>query len=488
MSIRLRLTLWYTLILAVMITAFSMSLYGFFSYNLYSSVKKELQAQCDEIYNRVRVLPYLMDDVRYYQLLLPNMDGFQESNLYLQASNIKGNIADKSSNLGNFELGRSEDILKKALAGEQDFTNQTIGHSSLYVYTRPIVLSNEVIGILQVGTRIDNIEKWLGTMQLSLILVGLGMILLAASLGFFLARKALKPIDHVILAANQIERGSDLGRRIKYKGPADEIGRLTDTFNNLLSRIQVMYSDLEEAYRTQRRFVSDASHELRTPLTTIRGNVDLLEKMWKQTADPVKLALPENREISLEAMRDISDEAERMSRLVNDLLALARADAGQELQKEPVDIFGVAEEVARRAQFLPHKAEWRPGDLSALEGAVVTGSKDMLQQLLFILIENAFKYTPEGHVTMDAVHKDDMIGIRVEDTGIGMAKEQVPHIFERFYRADASRGETVGTGLGLSIAKWIIEQHEGSVEVTTGLGKGTTFTVWLPVSFPPSEE
>ncbi|MOA01753.1 Sensor protein SrrB [compost metagenome] len=234
----------------------------------------------------------------------------------------------------------------------------------------------------------------------------------------------------------------------------------------------------------QRRFVSDASHELRTPLTTIRGNVDLLKKIWSE-GDAGQLHLDEEslQKFSIEAVDDIAGESQRMSRLVNDLLSLARADAGHTLTKEPLALPVLIEEVARRAQFLPREVDWVQGEMTALEGASVLGSKDYLQQMLFIFIENAFKYTSEGSVMMDAVRSGDQIGIRIVDTGIGMDRSEVPHIFERFYRADPSRGVTQGTGLGLSIAKWIIDEHDGSVEVMTKLGVGTTFIIWLPATF-----
>ena len=301
-----------------------------------------------------------------------------------------------------------------------------------------------------------------------------------------MARKALKPIERVIDAANQIGSSDDLEKRIHYDGPLDEIGRLTETINGMLSRIQITYLELDEAYRAQRRFVSDASHELRTPLTTIRGNVDLLEKMWKQTSGSTELATPDQMQMSLEAMHDIAGEAQRMSRLVNDLLALARADAGVLMEKKPVEIMPLVQEVVRRAQLLEHTADWQVGDLDALEHAVVQGNRDYLQQLLFIFIENAFKYTPVGTVRFEASRTDSFIGIRISDTGIGMDKEDIPHIFDRFYRADLSRGLTSGTGLGLSIAKWIIDEHGGSIEVTTRKDEGSTFMIWLPANFPLS--
>jgi len=177
-----------------------------------------------------------------------------------------------------------------------------------------------------------------------------------------------------------------------------------------------------------------------------------------------------------------------MSRLVNDLLSLARADAGLRMEMEDIELRPLVEEVARRAQFLPRKADWMVGDLGALDGVHVRGSRDHLQQMLFIFIENGFKYTPHGHVSLEAVRSDGQIGLKIADTGLGIDKEDVPHIFDRFFRADKSRGQTAGTGLGLSIAKWIIDNHGGSVEVKTRPGEGTVFLIWLPICFSRSEE
>lgn len=196
----------------------------------------------------------------------------------------------------------------------------------------------------------------------------------------------------------------------------------------------------------------------------------------------------EKRQLSLEAILDIAQEAERMSRLVNDLLSLARADAGYVMEKEWIPILPIVSETARKAQFLERKVEWRVGSLDALEGMMVYGNADYLQQMLFIFIENAFKYTEEGYVSLKAVKENDQIGIQIADTGIGMDEEEVPHIFDRFYRADVSRGKTAGTGLGLAIAKWIIDEHGGSIEVMTQKGRGTTFVIWLPAALSINEQ
>jgi signal transduction histidine kinase len=279
--------------------------------------------------------------------------------------------------------------------------------------------------------------------------------------------------------------------RIPREKPNDEIGRLTDTLNSMLSRIERAYNELEETNAAQRRFVSDASHELRTPLTTIRGNIDLLQKIWAEDGAEERkgtgLSPEERKTMSMEAIRDIADEARRMSSLVGDLLSLARADAGYRMEMQPIPLRQLAEEAARRASFLPRKAEWHVGPLDDLDGVWVNGNRDYLLQLLFILIENGFKYTPSGEVRLFAVRGENRVGLVVADTGIGIHPEDLPHIFDRFYRADRSRGETSGTGLGLSIAKWIANMHKGSLEVQSLPGQGTVFTLWLPVHAAPVE-
>jgi len=491
MSLRLRLTLWYSGILAVTLLLFGIGLYFFLNYFLYNDVRSDLKREAETTYSRVQKNLGLSLKGLVLDLELESRD-FYSTNTFLQLYNVQLRTVNRSANLQYYDvkLPVTKATLDKLQQSSTYFEKTRVAGQDLLIYHIGIYGDlngpKQLLGVLQAAKPISQYEQFLDRLQYVLALLALLTIVIAASLGWFLARKALMPIDQVIEAANQIESGHDLEKRILYDGPRDEIGRLTDTINGMLSRIQVIYSELEEAYRTQRRFVSDASHELRTPLTTIRGNVDLLEKMWRQTSDSTQLADPQQMELSLEAMRDIASESQRMSRLVNDLLALARADAGIQMEKARLDARPLVEDVARKAQLLPHAADWIIGDLSALDDAVIAGNRDYLQQLLFIFIENAFKYTPTGYVKLDALRTDKQIGLRIADTGIGMDKEEIPHIFDRFYRADESRGKTSGTGLGLSIAKWIIDEHGGSIEVTTRKDEGTTFVVWIPASFPVS--
>lgn len=490
MSIRLRLTLWYSGLLAVTLLVFGITIYLFINWNTYSDLKDQLKDQDRNI--------VVTGGTTFFDKLDLDLDDrksrIEEKDMYIQLVNYKEGAIKQSLNLRQLDFvfpyaNPSTNPEKGIVKGQVDINKKKY---NMLIHQRPIFLNDgTLVGLLQVGAIPYNEEKFLNGVRTTLIFSSLLVVLIAFTVGLFIARQALRPIERVIRATQQIEHGSDLSMRIPAMGPKDEIGRLVSTLNVMLSRLEMAYNELDEAYKAQRRFVSDASHELRTPLTTIRGNIDLLERMWMKVKENNQksnsgdlLSFSMNHwELSQEAMSDISAEAKRMSTLVNDLLALARADAGYTMEKTPFELLPLTEEVVRRAQLLPRTADWKVGDLSALEDVRVNANHNYLQQLLFIFIENAFKYTPEGVIELSALRREQQVGFVIEDTGIGMNPEEIPHIFDRFYRADESRGITVGTGLGLSIAKWIIDEHQGSVEVTTREGNGTKFTIWLPITF-----
>lgn len=489
MSIRLRLTLWYSAILAVTLFFFGFSLYFLLSTMTMNQYKQNLTEHAEKVQQRIAYGVSLSLRGIDLDIQLDAVDHFLSKEIYLQVINIYNlNDLKRSSNAREDQIyiPFSQKTIDTALKRVAHFeTDEIHGHTFL-IYNRPLIYNNRVVGVLQAATYTG--ELW-NNFKYLFIPSALVTVILAFSFGWFMAQKALKPIDVLIEAASRIEKGDDLDKRIGYDGPNDEIGRLTHTINGMLTRLQTTYKELEESYKAQRRFVSDASHELRTPLTTIRGNIDLIEKIWSEKERTAQaMSEEEKKKLSLEAIADIAEEAERMSRLVNDMLSLARADAGLMMEKEWVPILPLVQETARKAQFLQRNAQWRVGSLAALEGMVVYGNADYLQRMLFIFIENAFKYTEEGYVALEAVRENEQVGIRIEDSGIGMDEEEVPHIFDRFYRADVSRGKTSGTGLGLAIAKWIIDEHGGSIEVMTQKGKGTSFVIWLPAALSIDEE
>lgn len=490
MSLRLRLTLWYSGLLAGALLIFGVAFYFFTYLNTYNDLRDTVKSQAEQL----GVTGTYIFNKNKLDLNLDAESRIQGKNTYVQLINYSDGSILQNNNL----------ILQDLIIPYPDastypqpgFVNVTVQIENnkyrMITYQRPYVLQGKLVGLLQVGVIPYNEEIFLKGLRNTLLFSAILVVMIAFTVGMFIARQALRPVEKVINATKQIENGADLSMRIPNPPANDEIGTLVQTLNLMLSRLEKAYNELDEAYKAQRRFVSDASHELRTPLTTIRGNIDLLEKMWNQTqiqassnsnelSDVVMDAM--HFELSHEAMIDISAEAKRMSTLVNDLLALARADAGYVMEKDKVDTYALTEAVVRRAQLLPRKVEWNVESLDVLRDVYVYGSEDYLQQLLFVFIENAFKYTSEGEVRFSAMIKDDHLAWVISDTGIGMKPDQVPHIFDRFYRADESRGVTAGTGLGLAIAKWIIDEHKGYVEVATLEGKGTTFTIWIPIDF-----
>jgi signal transduction histidine kinase len=228
-----------------------------------------------------------------------------------------------------------------------------------------------------------------------------------------------------------------------------------------------MLGRLERLFEGQKRLVANVSHELRTPLTTIQGNLDLLRRGAAE--DPAMRG---------EAIRAIADETGRMRRILDDLLLLAQADAGLKLHLQPVELDTLLLDVYRQAQLMAQGVTVR---LGAEDQALVAGDHDRLRQLLLNLVINALKYTPAGgQVTLRLSRAAGWVRVEVSDTGIGIGPEDLPHIFERFYRADRSRGRSGGSGLGLPIAQWIAEAHGGRIEVASQLGQGSAFSLWLP--------
>lgn len=337
--------------------------------------------------------------------------------------------------------------------------------SRIRLYAAPVRRDGQVIGFVEAGASLEQIDR--SMLRLKLLLGGLSLAGLAAAItgGWAIAATVLSPIAIMTRTARAIALSRGFSRRLPETGRRDELGQLAVTFNEMLT-------SLDAAYAAQQRFVADASHELRAPLTAILGNANLIERQPNMS--------PEER---TEALAQIGREARRMSRLASDLLALARADAGQTLEFRPVELDRLLLEVFHEAKVL---AEGVKLTIRDIDQAAVQGDADRLNQLLLILVDNALKYTPPGgEVALSLTRGGGLAVLKVADTGIGIAPEDLPHIFERFYRADKARArDQAGTGLGLSIARWIIERHGGQIEVDSAPGRGTIFTVKLPLVKP----
>jgi two-component system, OmpR family, sensor kinase len=345
------------------------------------------------------------------------------------------------------------------------------GGPLMRVYVRQLSSPTGPAGYLVVGRSLSGIESQLSGLRLFLVAGGLLSLIAAGAASWLVAGRALRPLDAMASTAEDIGRTQDLSRRLPESSPDDEVGRLQRSFNQMLRQLEDAYHRLQSALVAQRRFVADASHELRTPLTTIRGNVGLLLKRDDIAMDD-----------RVAALNDIAGESERMSRMVQDLLTLARADAGYHLDKTNIDLLPIVQEVSRQAQILQPS---RRIELLDSVPAPMQGNSDAIKQLLWILVDNAFKHTREdGRIELRLANGNRTVRLAVADDGPGIPNEDLERIFERFYQSDAARaGE--GTGLGLSIAGWIAQEHGGRIFASNNTRGGARFTVEMPVAQTP---
>lgn len=341
-------------------------------------------------------------------------------------------------------------------------TSSAVVGGPFYSYSRPVFRDHRPWAVVEILTSLQSYDK---TMDRLARLLALATIL-ATALAFFtgaaVTEAALRPLDAIARTAQEINQKRDLSRRIADRGPLDEIGRLATTFNDMLDQIQGMFE-------RQRQFLADVSHELRTPLTTIRGEIELMRRFDR--LDP-------------EGVDAVHGEAERMARLVEDLLLLARSNEQLARRSVPVALEGIVEDVLRQARVLAgdHHVVLS-GDVQPV---AVMGDGDHLKQLLLNLVSNALRHTPAGtRVTVGLRRAGSEAELTVADDGPGIPAEDLPFVFDRFYRVDKARARASGgTGLGLSIVHAIATGHGGRVTVTSDVGRGTVFTVYLPQAAP----
>lgn len=454
-SIRVRLTLWYVALLAVILAAFS----GV----LYVSLSRSLQGELDlTLSTEARRLVSTMD----LENGRPTLgDGVDNLNIGTVAALYDGTGRRLLLNDPRQPLPAPTQVLRSAARGEQTFITASVADGSQWrVLTAPVTENGVTVGILQVGRPLAEVDATLHQLALLLALAVPLTLLVASAGGLFLAGRALNPIDRITRAAGAIG-AEDLSRRLDFHGTHDEVGRLADTFDGMLDR-------LDRAFRRQRQFTADASHELRTPLTMLSSQIDVALERPRTSAQYVAV------------LRSLREDTARMSQLVSELLTLARADAGQQLMNtEQLDLGELARDLVQTMQALASER-----GIALVEdvapNVTVVGDQMRLSQLLINLIDNALRYTPAGGTVRVSV---DVVGsaaeLRVADTGIGIDASDLPHVFERFYRADPSRARADGgVGLGLALSQWIAQTHGGSISVESSPGHGSTFTVRLPLA------
>lgn len=464
MTIRKRLTLWYAALLTVIIILFGSITFGVMRFTMLNNIDSTLRQTGSLIVreSQLRRVPTFGSPTQI-QIVLPSLDKFRASNIYVQAWEFDGNgtpsLADASLNVDDINEPLDSDSL--GFADEGDFISNTVLEGrNLRVLTKAIPLGDRLVGNLQVAVDLETVNQATDLLLLVMLVSCLIAIIGAGALSLWFSHRALQPIESITKAASSIAYTEDLATRLRWHGPSDELGRLVSVFNQMMGRIEHLFS-------VQQRFVADISHELRTPLTAIQGNIEMVKRYG---AD----------EESLDA---IASESRRMSRLVNDLLMLARADYGG----MTVELFPIDLDTTLLAAFESGRALAQGRDLNIrlghFEPVRINGNADRIKQVVLNLIGNAIKFTEDGGtITVSLERARGEALITVQDTGIGIGEDDLKRVFDRFYQSDPSRAhQGDGFGLGLSIAKWIVEAHHGYISVTSTPGQGTAFAVHLPL-------
>ncbi|MCB9422296.1 MAG: HAMP domain-containing protein [Ardenticatenaceae bacterium] len=447
-----RLTLWYLFTLGVILLLFATF--------LYFQLRHTLQNQLDTALQLVASQAVINVDRDGGRLAFQNVENESGGTLtgddfviYLLAAD--GTIWEKSGQL-------AEGVVAPPAAS--GFTTTPTGDDWWRVFSQE-VSADGVTGWIQIIGNMDPINDTMDRL-LAIILLGIPLaLLLAGAGGYFLAVRTLQPIDRMTQTAQTIS-ASDLNRRIAYQGPADAVGRLAQTFDSMLDRLQT-------AFERERHFTGDAAHELRTPLAALKGRIG------------VTLGQPRRPEVYVETLQEMEGQVDRLVRLSSDLLFMARLEQGQMAgRRERIDLPDFLAAVVDQIRPLATAkaitlTETIPAGLSLL------GDMDLLIRLFLNLLDNAVKYTPvNGRVTISAVQQKSELHVTITDSGPGIAAQHLPHLFERFYRVEDARSRLdasgSGAGLGLAIAFEIARAHGGSLRVASQPGQGAAFTAVFP--------
>jgi signal transduction histidine kinase len=465
-SFRLRLTFFGAALVALTLLAFGWLVYTLAANSQGTAQDDGLKHRAADALSSIRTAPARDLNPAASPSLSGAEDLRQRTDPFIELLTASGVVVSSTARVESTAPFVPATLLDAAASGSALATVDTPGSPQLRLYAKPWVrtdlgLRGFVVAGQPTSIQSENLKGLRGFFLVSSI-----PTLFAAFLaGWLITGRALRPLKSVVETADSIARTRDLKRRLPPAKRKDEIGLLSGSFNGMLDQVEAANRQLTVALEAQRRFVADASHELRTPLTTIRGNADLLAQ-GPTIGEDVRAG----------AAHDIASESERMSRLVEHLLTLAQADAGQHLELAPVSLRPLIDSVCRQAQAIhPDRHFHNVG----LTDATVAGDADAIIQLLWILVDNAVKFTkPAGSVEVGLRQHDSMVLLTVADDGIGISAGDMERIFERFYQADPARSNK-GAGLGLSIARWIVEEHHGTISVRNNGGPGCTFTVSL---------
>lgn len=458
LSIRAKLTLWYLGIAATVLLAFAVAIYFYLSRGLLNAIDTSLWNQADRI---AQAAGHPSSNEEPSQpgglILAPQFVSIVDRN---------GEITDSILDAEGHQVPVIQEALDQAAAQfKPQYREVSLSPTEhARIITWPSSDEDGEMFFVVVGQSLKELQQAQRQLLFLLAISNPVALLLASLGGLWIANKALRPVDRLTRAAERIGRGN-LKERVQEVETNDEIGRLAATFNEMISK-------LEQAFERERRFTADASHELKTPLAILRGDIEVALRRERSSEEYERVLLSSLEEIS------------RLTKLTDDLLTLARSDAGERvLELEPVRLDHLAAEAHAYVQPLAHSIGITLSFDAPRSPILVEGDEKRLKQLLVNLLDNAIKYTPSGGSARLALAVEDSSAlIEVSDTGRGIPPAALPHVFERFYRqSDPKDSRVTGFGLGLAISKWIVDAHGGSIRVESAEGKGSRFTVRLPI-------
>jgi two-component system, OmpR family, sensor kinase len=461
MSLRLRLTLLYTSLLGGTLLIFGALVYGLVSLVLVGQLDNTLSQQVEILSGGLM----RVNAINQFDPRVLNEFQLTDSNMIFQIWGVDRRLQIERPR------GWQAPLDESGLRANRPVFNFTYSRGvHLRVLSVPLVSQRGQAGVLQVALNLSLLDATQRTLSSVLVVLATIAMALAGIAGWLVTGQALAPLASATQVAMRITRADDLSRRIPLSGnESEEVAQLIIAFNETLSRVEALFN-------SQRRFLADVSHELRTPLTVIKGEVSLIRRTGQ---------------IDDESLTAVVAEVDRLTRLVGDLLLLAQAESGRlPLDVRPVELDTILLEVFQQMRTLA--GEKLQLHIDAIDQVQVAGDRDRLKQVLVNLAGNAVQYTPAGgKVTFRLEKYQEQARLFISDTGPGIPTQDLPHIFERFYRGERSRkrpmgGQSSGFGLGLSIAYWIVRNHGGSIEVDSRQGQGTTFCIWLPILPPPS--
>ena len=464
-SIRSRLTAWYVTLLAIILILFSVLLNYFLAKRLHESVDNSLTVSATVVATSATM--------RLGNSPLPGLNQLFEQfmnqgnlNKFYRIYDGSGNVGSRSKNISASQFPLSQGAYADALEGKNSYETFTVGgQQPIRVITMPILLEGKLVNLVQVGTSLEAVQETLRNLKIFLFTAVPSVLILAALFARFMARRALKPISRIIDTAREIGQGQELSKRIPVLKIKDELGQLALTFNEMMNR-------LENSFAQMRQFSSDASHELRTPLTVLKGQNELILSKQRK---------PEEYQ---EVISSNLEEINYMSKVLEDLFVLSKSDENQvNIDYKPVDLRALVEEVFKHAEILAEEKNIKI-IIAFLEPIEIKGDEVRLRQMVWNVLQNGIKYTQQGgELKISLQNEVDFALLTIQDTGIGIPEEDLPLIFNRFYRVDKARTrDEGGSGLGLSICRQIAEAHKGKIEVESKLGVGTRFKICLPNS------